>query len=59
MWLEEGNFDISPNLFVKLMPQVTLSHWHHYVEVLDYYAMYRQRDQSVLLNVYNCHQRRD
>ena len=39
------------NLFVKCMRQVK-SHVYH----LDYSVLYRQKAQSVLLNVCSCHQ---
>ena len=43
------------DLFVKCMRQVTKGHLYHLFGVSDYYEMYRQRAQSVLLNVCKNH----
>ena len=43
------------DLFVKCMGQVTKGRLYHLLGVSDYYVMYRQSTQSVLLNVSKDH----
>ena len=38
------------DLFEKCMRQVTKDHLYHLLGVSDYYVMYRQRTESVLLS---------
>ena len=47
-----GNFDFSPNLFLKPLQQVTKSNLYHFVLVLSNY-FYIEIGQSILSNAYN------